>query len=226
MNNINRYGMAIIIILLLTFVSASASFEVKSISTPPSIMGSTYSKQNVLEKFSTIQQSPVYSQYINELSRYRQTTGTFYTTSVITDSTTLPGYCSSCTGTGYYSAITHYTSGPTFYPNPAQTEERGYGSMMVSGASDQGGPYYLWVKPLFFATDIEEYYDMQWHSCGTLPVNFDNNILSGSYALKVTQGRTSSNAVWCGNAIVVTNQTTTVTVPYYLSGCPFGGCDC
>jgi len=67
---------------------------------------------------------------------------------------------------------------------------------------------------------------MQWHPCGTLPVNFDNNILSGSYALKITQGKSSSNAVWCGNAIVVTNQTTTVTIPYYLSGCPFGGCDC
>jgi len=226
MNGTNIRAIAVIGALFLILIPVSAAFEVRNVNAPFSTVGTTISKGNVLEKFSAIQESPVFSQHLNELSRYRSTTGSSQTSVSITDSISPYGYCSTCSGVNYYTVINHYSTGPTYYPSPSQTTERGYGSMVVSGP-DSGGPYYLWVKPLFFATDVEDYYDMQWHYCGTLPVNFDNNILSGSYCLKVTKGRSSSaDAVWCATAVVATNQTTVVNLPAYLSGCPFGCSNC
>ncbi|HQK56333.1 MAG TPA: hypothetical protein PLE70_07300 [Methanolinea sp.] len=220
------YAIAFMVVLVVLLVPASAAFEARNLNAPFSTSGMTISKGNVLEKFSAIQETPVFTQQLNELSRYRSTTGTSQTSVSITDSISPYGYCSSCSGVNVYSVVTHYSTGPTYYPSPIETTERGYGSMVVSGPSS-GGPYYLWVKPLFFATDVEDYYDMQWHYCGILPVNFDKNILSGSYCLKVTKGRTSSSdAVWCATAVVAPNQTTVVNLPAYLSGCPFGCSNC
>jgi len=219
-------AIAVMVAFVLLLVPASAAFEVRNLNAPFSASGMTISKGNVLEKFSAIQESPVFTQNLNELSRYRSTTGSSQTSVSITDSLSPYGYCSTCSGVNQYTVINHYSTGPTYYPSPSQTTERGYGSMVVSGP-DSGGPYYLWVKPLFFATDVEDYYDMQWHSCGILPVNFDNNILSGSYCLKVTKSRSiSSDAVWCATAVVAPNKTTVVNLPAYLSGCPFGCSNC
>ena len=218
---------AIIFALFMVLMPVSAAFDSRNLNALSSTLGVSVTKQDVLEKFSAVKESPLFSQYLNELSQYRTTSGSSQTNAVVTDSISPYGYCSSCSGVNQYSVINHYSTGPIYYPNPSQTIERGYGSLVVSGGPDSGGPYYLWVKPLFFATDVEDYYDMQWHSCGKLPVNFDNNILSGEYCLKVTT-RQSSNAkgVWCGTAIVAPNETTTVIVPSYLSGCPFGCSNC
>jgi len=217
---------AIIFALFMVLMPVSAAFDSRNLNAPSSTLGVSVTKQDVLEKFSAVKESPLFSQYLNELSRYRTTSGSSQTNAVVTDSVTPYGYCSSCSGVNQYTVINHYSTGPTYYPSATETAERGYGSMVVTGPST-GGPYYLWVKPLFFATDVEDYYDMQWHSCGILPVNFDKNILSGSYCLKVTKTRSvTSDAVWCASAVVAPNQTTVVNLPSYLSGCPFGCSNC
>lgn len=132
--------------------------------------------------------------------------------------------CPSCYGTWQSTVINHYSSVPTFYPDEVQPEERGYGSMVVVGPDD-GKKYYFWIKSDFFALDVADYYNMQWIGPSVLPVYFDNNILSGSYCLKVTSSRYSPyrDVVWCGTAVVAPYQTTTVRVAF--SGCPFG-CNC
>lgn len=223
MKRLKICGIAAIVALLLITVSVAASLDMRDVNSPLSTMSRSISKENVLEKFTTVRESPIFSQYSSELSRYLNSGGTSQTGVVITDSSLPYGYCSTCTGVSQYTVINHYSSGPTFYPDPVQPSERDYGSMVVTGPDD-GRTYYLWVKPLFFALDVEDYYDMKWHGCGILPVYFDKNILSGSYCLKVTTGSsTTSDGVWCGNAVVAPNQTTTVNV--YPSGCPFG-CNC
>lgn len=226
MNRTYLRGIAIVAALFLVTIPVSAAFDVRNVNTPITSSSMSISKGNVLEKFSAIQETPLFSQYLNELSRYRSGASTSQSSVSVTDTSLPYGYCGSSTGVNQYTVINHYSTGPTFYPSEIQSSDRGYGSMVVSGP-DTGKPYYLWVKPLFFATDVEDYYDMKWHYCGILPVNFDKNILSGSYCLKITDKRSStSDAVWCATAVVAANQTTIVTVPAYLSGCPFGCSNC
>jgi len=137
--------------------------------------------------------------------------------------TATSGSCNSCSGITQYTLINQYSSVPTYYPSANQPTNRGYGTLVVVGPDDRN-TYYLWIKPLFFAMDVEEGYDMQWHGCNSLPVIYENNILSGTYCLKVTSTPSiDSNAIWCGTAEIASNMTTTVHVS--LTPCPFG-CSC
>lgn len=215
MKRISRVGIAAAVAFLLVVVLVSGP-----------AMGAGITKQSVLDKFNNVRESPLFSEYLREFSAFQEAGGTSQNSFSIINSISSNQFCSTCGGAAPYTVINHYLSGDTFYPDPVQPSEREFGSMIVSG-SDDGGPYYLWVKPLFFATDIEDYYDMRWHYCGILPVQFDKNILSGEYCLKVTKSpSTKAKSVWCGNAIVAPNQTTTVNLPSYLSGCPFGCNNC
>jgi hypothetical protein len=110
---------------------------------------------------------------------------------------------------------------PTIQPIPTQapsSSSREWGSLQVY--SSQEG-LYLWIKSGFFATDIWQNYDMRWHGGGYIPVLYDNNILSGSYFLKATEGPNETDPVaWCGTAVVHPGEVTYVAVlPTF---CPFG----
>ena len=113
---------------------------------------------------------------------------------------------------------------PNYWPLPSPTpyssSSREWGSLQVY--SSQEG-LYLWIKSGFFATDIWQNYDMRWHGGGYIPVLYDNNILSGNYFLKATNGTSETDPVaWCGTAVVRPGEVTYVVVlPTY---CPFG-CD-
>ncbi|MCQ8894321.1 MAG: hypothetical protein NQU46_06800 [Methanolinea sp.] len=122
-----------------------------------------------------------------------------------------------------YTLINQYSSVPTYYPDTIQPASRGYGTLVIVGPDD-GNTYYVWIKSLFFALDVAEGYNMRWHGCNSIPVIYENNILAGSYCLKVTTGPTiDSPVVWCGTAEVAANMTTTVRV--IPNACPFG-CNC
>lgn len=138
-------------------------------------------------------------------------------------------YCSTC-GTGWpyaspvYRFSINYPYGvPIYYPGPNPQKPRGYGSLAVWGPDD-GNIYYLWIKSKFMATDVEPGYNMQWQYGGILPVFYENNILEGTYCLKVTSVYNPSAAgLWCGTAVIAANRTTSIgAIP---SQCPFG-CTC
>jgi hypothetical protein len=121
----------------------------------------------------------------------------------------------------YFYSYPHGTS--TYYPSDSDTATRGYGSLIVTGPDD-ANTYYLWYKSKFFATDIQPGYNMQWNYGGILPVNYEDNILEGTYSLKVTNNPYNAfdGVIWCGTAVVRENMTTTVTAIPAM--CPFGTC--
>ncbi len=145
--------------------------------------------------------------------------------------------CTSC-GTGWARSWPgywfEYNYPNTYYPGPPEPAERGYGSLLVAApqlgglgeGSNETTTYYLWIKSGFFATDVEPGYNMQWRYGGILPVYYENNILAGSYCLKVTvtSNHPTDPAVWCGSAIIAANQTTRVYPQ--AAGCPFSDCAC
>lgn len=121
----------------------------------------------------------------------------------------------------YFYSYPHGT--PVYYPGEAYPATRGWGSLIVTGPDDVN-TYYLWIKSKFFATNIQPDYDMRWHYGGIVPVFYDNTLLEGAYSLKLTSGfDPSMDSIWCGNAIVKENMTTTITAIPSL--CPLG-CKC
>jgi hypothetical protein len=209
-----------VILILFVAVSVSAGpldFKV------PARYGSA-SKDSVLEKISTTRENNLYSSYQARLIQSLVAGSTSQTPISISESLISgSGSCTSCSGVTQYTLINQYSSVPAYYPDATQVSGRGYGTLVVVGPDD-GNTYYLWIKSQFFALDVAEGYNMRWHGCNSLPVIYENNILSGTYCLKVTTGPTiDSNVVWCGTAEVASNMTTTVRV--LLTPCPLG-CSC
>lgn len=212
-------GIFLVLFVVVSVVSATApGFKV------PSRYGSA-SKDSVLEKISTIRENNLYSSYQARLIQSLVTRGTSQTPVSISETIVSgsSGSCPSCSGVTQYTLINQYSSVPSYYPDATQALSRGYGTLVVVGPDD-GNTYYLWMKSQFFALDVAEGYNMRWWGCNSLPVIYENNILSGTYCLKVTTAPTlDSNVVWCGTAEVVSNMTTTVRV--LLTPCPMG-CSC
>lgn len=210
-------GIFLVLFVVVSVSAAALDFKV------PARYGST-SKDSVLEKISTIRENNLYSSYEAKLIRSLVTRGTSQTPVSISETIISgSGLCAGCSGVTQYTLINQYSSVPAYYPDATQASSRGYGTLVVVGPDD-GNTYYLWMKSQFFALDVAEGYNMRWWGCNTLPVIYENNILSGTYCLKVTTGPTlDSNVVWCGTAEVVSNMTTTVRV--LLTPCPMG-CSC
>jgi hypothetical protein len=151
--------------------------------------------------------------------------------SISISSTSGDPYCSYCNGWGTttfptYRFFINFPHGPTYYPDSSTPveETRGWGSLVVTGP-DNGITYYLWIKSRFFATDVWENYDMRWHYGGIIPVNYENNILEGTYCLKATTVYDSTAAsVWCGTAVIGEGRTTSMHM--LPASCPFDGCSC
>jgi len=209
-------GIFLVLFVAGTVSAATMDFKV------PSRYGSA-SKDSVLEKISMTRENNLYSSYqarlIQSLNRATSQTPISISENIVSVS----GSCTSCSGVTQYTLINQYSSVPAYYPEPTQASSRGFGTLVVVGPDD-GNTYYLWIKSQFFALDVAEGYDMRWHGCNSLPVIYENNILSGSYCLKVTTGPTiTSPVVWCGTAEVASNMTTTVRV--LLTPCPLG-CSC
>jgi len=211
-----------LIMMLWLTIPATATVQYSGFKIPTISNG--MNKITVIDKMNSLKENKIFSSFPNNYGKSlvkADSAGNIVTYSNVISSY---DYCYSCSGIGQSTVINHYSSVPTYYPDQVQPTERGYGSMVVTGP-DNGKPYYFWIKSDFFALDVEDYYDMQWIGPSTLPAYFNKNILSGSYCLKVTASRSSpyKDVVWCGTAIVATNQTTTVKV--IVSGCPFG-CSC
>lgn len=209
-------GIFLVLFVAGTVSAATMDFKV------PARYGSA-SKDSVLEKISMTRENNLYSSYqarlIQSLNRATSQTPISISENIVSVS----GSCTSCSGVTQYTLINQYSSVPAYYPEPTQASSRGFGTLVVVGPDD-GNTYYLWIKSQFFALDVAEGYDMRWHGCNSLPVIYENNILSGSYCLKVTTGSTiTSPVVWCGTAEVASNMTTTVRV--LLTPCPMG-CSC
>jgi len=209
-------GIFLVLFVAGTVSAATMDFKV------PARYGSA-SKDSVLEKISTTRENNLYSSYqarlIQSLIRATSQTPISISENIIAGS----GTCTSCSGVTQYTLINQYSSGPAYYPDATQASNRGFGTLVVVGPDD-GNTYYLWIKSQFFALDVAEGYNMRWHGCNSLPVIYENNILSGTYCLKVTSGPTiDSSVVWCGTAEVASNMTTTVRV--LLTPCPMG-CSC
>ncbi|MDH7510965.1 MAG: hypothetical protein QHH04_08000 [Methanolinea sp.] len=208
----------IFLVLFVAVPVSSAALDSKV----PARYGSA-SKDSVLEKISTMRENNLYSSYqarlIQSLIRSTSQTPISISESIISGS----GTCTTCSGVTQYTLINQYSSVPAYFPDATQSSSRGFGTLVVVGPDD-GNTYYLWIKSQFFALDVAEGYNMRWHGCNSLPVIYENNILSGTYCLKVTTGPTiDSGVVWCGTAEVASNMTTTVRV--LLTPCPMG-CSC
>jgi len=214
----------IIAFIALMFMVIGASAMVTNMNYKNTFTSNSINKEDILSKLSTIKESQSDTSYYTNLFKSQKIGEKMKNSFTFTDSIVSNDYCYACSGIQQYSVINHYSSVPTYYPDQIQPADRGYGSLVVVGP-DNGKTYYFWIKSNFFAIDIEDYYNMKWIGPSILPVYFDNNILSGSYCLKVTTTRSSPyrDVVWCGTAIIAPNQTTTVNI--YTSGCPFG-CDC
>ncbi len=217
-----------IIILAATLVTllfaASASALVVPIDFKVPSRYSSPVKDSVMDKISVIRENNLNSLYQARLLQSLMNSASLQSPISISETITVgSGTCITCSGVTQYTLINQYSSVPGYFPDAVQQQSKGYGTLVVVGPDD-GKTYYLWIKSQFFALDVAEGYDMRWHGCNSLPVIYENNILSGTYCLKVTSGPTiDSPVVWCGTAEVASNLTTTVRV--HLTPCPMG-CSC
>jgi hypothetical protein len=209
--------------MLFTAVQASAMVSAVDFKAPSGY--GSMDKESIMNKITTVRENNLNSlNYQSRLIKALMDSGSSQSPISISETiTSASGWCTSCSGVTPYTLINQYSSVPAYYPGANQPFNRGYGTLVVVGPDD-GNTYYLWIKSLFFALDVEEGYNMRWHGCNSLPVMYENNILSGTYCLKVTSAPSiDSNAVWCGTAEVASNTTTNVQV--VITPCPFG-CSC
>jgi len=114
-----------------------------------------------------------------------------------------------------YPVVQNVTPFPT--PSPTQTPQTG--SLIIK--ADQQG-YSIDIRSNFYDPTRDPLLDGKWHeNVGSTPAYWNNLVPPGSYTIRLKDS--SGNIVWCGNTVVIADQTTEINAAIGML-CPICTC--